>query len=68
MERGALIRILHEYGETSDAAAARRIADTICLARDSKQLPKRTKEFAELVRVRVRVRGRGRVRVRVSSP
>ena len=55
VERGALIRILFEYGETSDAAAARRIADAICLARDANQLPKRTREFAELV---ARAKGR----------
>ena len=33
VERGELIRILSEYGETTDAVAARRIADAICLAR-----------------------------------
>lgn len=47
--RGELIRILHEYGETTDEVAARRIADAICLARERGALPRRTKEFASLV-------------------
>lgn len=47
--RPELIRVLHEYGETTDAAAARRIADAICLARASRTLPRRTREFAQLV-------------------
>ena len=49
VERMELIRVLHEYGETSDLAAARRIADAICLARAEKALPRRTREFASLV-------------------
>ena len=36
-------------GETTDAAAARRIADAIVVARQGGALPKRTKEFAALV-------------------
>lgn len=49
VERSELVRILHLYGETSDAAAARRIADAICLAREAKALPRRTREFAAMV-------------------
>ena len=49
VERGALIKLLCEYGETTDAAAARRIADTICLARQAGRLPRRTREFAAMV-------------------
>ena len=49
VERLELIRVLHEYGETSDLAAARRIADAICIARAEKALPRRTREFASLV-------------------
>lgn len=47
--RAELIRVLHAYGETTDATAARRIADAICLARASHALPRRTREFAALV-------------------
>mmetsp|Transcript_21770 Transcript_21770/g.45981 ORF Transcript_21770/g.45981 Transcript_21770/m.45981 type:complete len:556 (-) Transcript_21770:297-1964(-) len=49
VERSELIRILKEYGETADEAAARRIADAICISRDQGLLPRRTKEFAALV-------------------
>ena len=48
-EREELVSILHEYGETTDPTAARRIADAICLARARNALPKRTREFASLV-------------------
>ena len=37
------------YGETSDALAAQRIADVICLARARGALPRRTRDFATLV-------------------
>ena len=48
--RAELIRILHEYGETTDEIAARRIADAICIARmKSGGLPRRTREFAAMV-------------------
>ena len=47
--REELIRVLHEYGETSDPTAARRIADAVCLARSAGTLPRRTREFATLV-------------------
>ncbi|KAL1511295.1 hypothetical protein AB1Y20_006100 [Prymnesium parvum] len=47
--REELVAILHEYGETTDPIAARRIADAICLARQSGTLPRRTREFAALV-------------------
>lgn len=43
-----LVRIIDEYGEEGDAAA-RRIADVICLARSRGELPTRTKPFAALV-------------------
>ena len=49
VSRDELIRVLCEYGETSDAAAARRIADGICIAREAGTLPRRTREFAALV-------------------
>ena len=49
VERNELIRILRAYGETTDAAAARRIADAICVSRTHGALPKRTKDFAALV-------------------
>ena len=49
VERSELIRVLRSYGETTDAAAARRIADAICVARTHGALPKRTKDFAALV-------------------
>ena len=49
VERNELIRVLRAYGETTDAAAARRIADAICVARTHGALPKRTKDFAALV-------------------
>ena len=48
-ERAELIRVLHEYGETTDLAAARRIADAVCLSRAVGKLPRRTREFASLV-------------------
>eukprot|EP00967_Tisochrysis_lutea_P051059 scaffold62927_cov32-Tisochrysis_lutea.AAC.2 len=48
-ERSELIRILSQFGETTDAVAARRIADAICVARDDGSLPERTKEFAALI-------------------
>ena len=48
-ERGEIVRVLHEYGETADPIAARRIADAVCVARATGTLPKRTKEFAALV-------------------
>lgn len=44
-----LIHVISNYGETSDTAAARRIADAICVTRKQGLLPKRTKEFAALV-------------------
>ena len=47
--RDEIIRVISQYGETSDATSARRIADAVCLARDAKTLPKRTREFAALV-------------------
>lgn len=37
--RGEVIRVIREFGETSDPIAARRIADAICLARDQKGEP-----------------------------
>ena len=43
------VRVLHEYGETTDAIAARRIADAICISRAQGKLPARTREFAALV-------------------
>ena len=49
MDRTELARILHQYGETADAAAARRIADAIVIARDTGTLPTRTQPFAALV-------------------
>ena len=39
VERVELVRILAEYGETTDAAAARRIADAICIAREAGPVP-----------------------------
>eukprot|EP00931_Biecheleriopsis_adriatica_P025694 TRINITY_DN15701_c0_g1_i1.p1 TRINITY_DN15701_c0_g1~~TRINITY_DN15701_c0_g1_i1.p1 ORF type:complete len:498 (+),score=70.95 TRINITY_DN15701_c0_g1_i1:331-1824(+) len=47
--REEIIRIISEYGETTDHSAARRIADVICLTRSKGALPKRTREFATLV-------------------
>ena len=48
--REEIARVLHDYGETTDATASRRIADAICLVRASRRgLPKRTREFASLV-------------------
>ncbi|CAJ1348144.1 unnamed protein product, partial [Effrenium voratum] len=44
-----IVRVLSQYGETADAAAARRIADVVCLARSRNALPRRTREFAALV-------------------
>ena len=49
VDRDELMRILEEYGETTDPTAARRVADAICLARDEGRLPGKTKEFAALV-------------------
>ena len=49
VDRKELARILHQYGETADAAAARRIADAIVIARDTGTLPTRTQPFAALV-------------------
>ena len=49
VERNELIRVLRAYGETTDAAAARRIADAICVSRTHGALPRRTKDFAALV-------------------
>ena len=48
-ERGEIVRVLQAYGETADAVAARRIADAICIARAARALPRRTREFAQLV-------------------
>jgi len=50
IDREELIRILCELGDTSDHAAARRIADAICIRRATTGLPKTTREFAQLVR------------------
>ena len=51
-----LARIIDQYGEESvGGAAARRIADAICLARSRGELPTRTMPFAELV---ARARGK----------
>jgi len=36
VDRGELVRILAEYGETTDAAAARRIADAVVIAREAR--------------------------------
>jgi len=47
--RDELRRVIHEFGETTDAAAARRISDAIVLAREAGMLPSTTKEFAALV-------------------
>ena len=47
--REELRRVIHEYGETTDAIASRRIADAIVLAREDGSLPNTTKEFAALV-------------------
>ncbi|CAE7658161.1 rsmH [Symbiodinium pilosum] len=47
--REEIIRVISEYGETSDLTASQRIADVICLARAKDALPKRTREFAALV-------------------
>eukprot|EP00929_Paragymnodinium_shiwhaense_P048690 TRINITY_DN24587_c0_g1_i1.p1 TRINITY_DN24587_c0_g1~~TRINITY_DN24587_c0_g1_i1.p1 ORF type:complete len:786 (-),score=191.56 TRINITY_DN24587_c0_g1_i1:181-2538(-) len=47
--REELIRVIGEYGETTDPIAPRRIADAICLARTQGTLPTRTKEFAAFV-------------------
>jgi 16S rRNA (cytosine1402-N4)-methyltransferase len=47
--RDEMVRVIAEYGETSDYAAARRIADAICIVRARGALPKRTREFASMV-------------------
>lgn len=47
--RDELARIIETYGETSDAHAARRIADAIVVAREEGALPSTTKAFARLV-------------------
>ena len=47
--REEIRRVIGTYGETTDAVAARRIADAICVARSRGALPKRTREFAALV-------------------
>jgi len=50
VDRSELVRILSDLGETTDHTSARRIADAICIARDSKKgLPRTTKDFASLV-------------------
>ena len=49
VSREELRRVIHEYGETTDLAASRRIADAVVLARESGTLPSTTKEFAALV-------------------
>lgn len=49
VNRDELVRILHEYGETTDPVAARRIADAVCLAVAEDRLPSTTKAFASLV-------------------
>jgi 16S rRNA (cytosine1402-N4)-methyltransferase len=48
-DRSQIVDVLSRFGETTDAAAARRIADAICVAREQQALPHRTKEFASLV-------------------
>ena len=48
--RDELVRVIEEYGETGDPTAARRVADAVCIARESPAgLPTRTKDFAALV-------------------
>ncbi len=49
VDRDELVRILHEYGETADPVAARRIADAVCLAVAEDRLRSTTKAFAALV-------------------
>ena len=49
VERDDLIKIIHDFGETSDPIAARRVADAIVLAREHGNLPCTTKAFATLV-------------------
>ena len=49
VSREELRRVIHEYGETTDPIAARRITDAIVLARENGSLPSTTKEFAALV-------------------
>ena len=49
VSRDELRRVIHEYGETTDPIAARRIADAILLAREDGSLPSTTKDFAALV-------------------
>lgn len=49
VSREELRRVIHEYGETTDAGAARRITDAIVLAREDGSLPSTTKAFAALV-------------------
>lgn len=48
-DRSEIVDVLSRFGETTDAFAARRIADAICVAREQRALPCRTKEFAALV-------------------
>lgn len=47
--RDEIRRVVGEYGETTDAVAARRIADAIYVAAKRGKLPRRTREFAGLV-------------------
>jgi 16S rRNA (cytosine1402-N4)-methyltransferase len=49
VDRDELMRIVGEYGETSDPSAARRVADAVVVARESASLPSTTKAFASLV-------------------
>ena len=43
VDRDELMRIVFEYGETSDPSAARRVADAVVVARESATLPSTTK-------------------------
>lgn len=49
VDRDELVRIIEEYGETTDPIAARRVADAVVLAREEGTLPSTTKAFAALV-------------------
>jgi len=49
VSRDELRRVIHEYGETTDPSAARRITDAIVIAREAGMLPSTTKDFAALV-------------------
>ena len=49
VDRDELVRIIEEYGETTDPIAARRVADAVVLAREERTLPSTTKAFAALV-------------------